>query len=118
MAHLLEGNARDLELEGFGPSVGDHEADLGQNFAGVVVQVEAVAAADRIHGAQGDFDFFPMAGRGELGHVVVAGVVFGFDDETVIFAVAFQANNGLLIGGNLDGVEIVLHGGKSPVVFK
>jgi hypothetical protein len=115
---LLEGDARDLELETFGPSVGDHEADLGQGFAGVIGQVEAVSAADRIHGAQEDFDFFPIACRGEFGHVVVAGVVFGFDDETVIFAVTFQANDGLLIRGNFNGVEVVLDGGKSPIVFE
>ena len=118
MAHLIKGNARDLELEGFRPSVGDHEADLGQGFGGVIGQVEAVAAADRIHGTQGDFDFFPIACRGEFSHVVVAGVAFGFDDETVIFAVAFQANDGLLILGNFNGVEVGLHGGKPTIVFE
>jgi len=117
-AHLIKGDSRDLELEGFRPSVGDHEADLGQRFGGVIGPVEAVAAADRIHGAQGDFDLFPIACRGEFGHVIVAGVVFRFDDETVIFAVAFQANDGLLVPGNFNGVEVGLHGGKSTIVFE
>lgn len=115
---LLEGDARDFELEGFGPSVGDHEAGLGEGFAGVIGQVEAVAAADGNHGAEGDFDFFPSAGRGEFRGVVMAGIFFRFDQEAVIFAVALQPDDRGAVGRDVDRVEVILHGGKSAVVFE
>jgi hypothetical protein len=115
---LLEGDAGDFELEGLGAAVGDHEADLGHGFGVVIREVEAVAAADGNHGAQGDFDFLPIAAGGEFGEVVMAGLRVGLDDEAIVFAVTFETEDGVLILGDVDGIEVVLDGGKAAVVFE
>ena len=115
---LFEGDAGDFELEGFSAAVGNHEADLGHGFGGVVGDVQAVTAADGIHFAQGDFDFLPIAAGGEFGEVVMAGLRVGLDDEAIIFAVTFETEDGVLIVGDVDGIEVVLDGGKAAVVFE
>lgn len=116
--YLLEPDAGDFELERFGAAVGDHEANLGQGLPGIVGEVEAVAAAHGIHGVEGNFNLLPVAAGGEFGDVVVAGVFFGFDKEAVVFAVAFETDDGVLIIGDVDGIEVVLDGGKTAVVFE
>jgi hypothetical protein len=90
---LFEGDAGDFELEGFSAAVGNHEADLGYGFGGVIREVEAVAAADGIHFAQGDLDFLPIAAGGEFGEVVMAGLRVGLDDEAIILV--FPRKSGL-----------------------
>ena len=115
---LLQSDARDFEAEGFRAAVGDHETDLGQGFGRIIGQVEAVAAAHGIHFAQGNCDFLPVAARAEFCDVVVTGLRIGLDDEAVVFAVAFEAEDGVLTSGDVEGIEIVLDGREPAIVFE
>lgn len=114
----LKANTGYLKSERFGTTVGDHETALSHRLAGKIGNVEAVAASDRIHFPQRDFDLLPLTIGAELRDIIIFRVLFRFNEVAKLFAVTFEAYDSVREVLHVDGIEVILNRSKSAIVFE